>query len=951
MAREVGSYRVASGGAIDRNRPMPFLFNGRELSGYAGDTLASALLANGVRTVSRSFKFHRPRGVFSCGVEEAGAILRVGEGDAAVPSARAPLVPLATGLRATSQGGWPHVDFDVGRVLDWLSPLWAAGFYNKTFLWPGWYRYEPVIRRLAGLGRVPPGRDRDRYETSNLHCDVLVVGGGIAGLNAALKAANAGARVVIAGLGEVFGGEALWSGAKVENAPADEWIRETLSTLNGLPDVRLMPRTTVTGYYDHNVLALVERRDPEVADGARERFWTVRAQRVVLATGVIEQPLIFGCNDRPGIMLAGAARQYLRRYGVAVGRRVLVATNNDSAYALAVELKSAGVTVCGISDTRREVSTSMLDAMRTLGIETHTASIPVHTRGAGGLRQVTLGTLSDDGASVTSTRSVECDALAVSGGFSPVLHLYAQAGGKLAFDESSASLQPVVAHPSIEIAGSAASATPVGPRVSPVGDPARKWVDLLHDVTVADLELAVRENLTSVEHVKRYTTSGMAVDQGKTSSALTLELLGKLRRISARALGHTTYRPPFVPVTLGAIAGRELGTRFSPYRRLPAHDWHIAHGALMHDFGGWQRPVAYLRANESREQATGRECQGTRANAGLFDGSPLGKIEIHGPDALDFLDRFYINDLTTLRQGCIRYALMLRESGTLFDDGTVAMLEPDRYLITTTSGNAARVIQWLEEWRQCEWREMRVAIMPVSEEWATLTLAGPRARAVLSMLETDIDLSNSSFPHLSMREGLMLGTPVRVCRVSFTGELSYEIHVPSLAAPMLWNALIAAGAEEGLQPIGLDAVLAMRLEKGYLHIGTDTDGTTVPDDVGWGRAADRKSRDYIGKRSLRLPENRRADRLQLVGLLAGTGGSLITGAHLRAPGSREPTDGWITSSGTTGAAGEPIALALLRGGRARIGTDVDLYDAGIRTGSARVVSPPFYDATGSRMTA
>jgi sarcosine oxidase, subunit alpha len=945
----LGPHRLPRGGAIDRDQPLSFRFNDKLYAGCGGDSLASALLANGVRTVARSFKFHRPRGLYSCGVEEPNGLIQIGVGALTIPSVRAPVVELTPGLLARSQAGWPSVNFDLGRAMDFLSPLWAAGFYNKTFLWPSWHTYEPMIRRMAGLGRAPTTRDPDRYEVCNRHCEVLVIGGGVAGLRAALDAGRGGARVLLVDQDHTFGGESLWNGATLDGMPAPRWLAATLDQLKKLERVQLLSRTTATGYYDHNVIALLERVHNPSPNAPRERYHMVRAQRVVLATGAIEQPLIFANNDRPGIMLAGAARQYLRRYGVALGSRVLIATNNDSAYALARDLKEAGVTVLGLADTRHQIPQDSRAILSALSIPLFPASIPVDTRGFAGLRKVTLGSLSLDDTRIESRRSMQCDALAVSGGFNPTLHLYAQAGGKLAYDDPSGSLRPLTTHPSIEILGAAATPHAVGPRLCPEGDAKRQWVDLLHDVTVADLKLALRENYTSVEHVKRYTTAGMAADQGKTSAPATLQLLGKLRGTPAGELGHTTLRPPFTPVTLGAIAGREIGSRFAPHRLLPMHDWHVTHGALLHDFGGWQRPIVYQRPGETREQATRRETRAVRTTAGLFDGSPLGKIEIHGPDALEFLDRFYINDLTTLKPHRARYGFMLRESGHIFDDGTVVMLAPDHLLLTTTSGNAGRVGLWLEEWHQCEWPQLRVAIIPVTENWATVSIAGPQARAILRELDTDIDLSTTAFPHLALREGHLMGIPTRIYRVSFTGELSYEINVPTGEGRCIWEALMARGASAGLEPLGLDALLQLRLEKGFLHLGTDTDGTTVPDDVGWGRVAANKKRDYIGKRSLRLPENIKSDRLQLIGLAGAAGGGFTIGSHLRLPGSTNATDGWITSAGTTALTGDPIALAMLRGGRSHIGSEIAVYDSGIPTIRTRVVDPLFFDPAGDRM--
>lgn len=945
----MGPYRLHLGARIDRHQQLPFFFNGKKYLGYAGDSLASALLANRVRIVGRSFKFHRPRGVFACGVEETGALLQLGEGALTIPSERATLLQLARDMRARSQSGWPGVNVDLGRSMDFIAPLWAAGFYNKTFMWPRWHTWEPMIRRMAGLGRSPVERDPDRYETSNLHCDVLVIGGGVAGMEAALEAGRSGARVVLVERDHQWGGMAAWSGETLHERPAASWLWQTLEELKFF-DVRVMSRTTAVGYYDHDVVTLVEAG----AAPYRERYWMVRAKRVVMATGTIEQPLIFANNDRPGIMLARAAREYLLRYGVVIGSRVLIATNNDSAYTLAKELSAAGVHIVGVADTRRGARAPIGGALGR-PIELFPGFIPIDTDGFSAVRKVTLGRLSRDGSRIEAREVLHCDALAVSGGFSPNVHLYAQAGGKLSYDESSGSLWPTgpasssARHPPIEIVGGAAQPILIGPRISPVGKPNRKWVDLLHDVTVADLQLALRENFTSIEHVKRYTTVGMAADQGKTSAALTLELLAKLRGLEPSALGHTTLRPPFVPTTLGAIAGREIGERFAPYRLLPMHDWHVGHGALMQDFGEWRRPVAYLRSGETRQQAMNREALAVRTAAGLFDGSSLGKIEIRGPDALEFLDRFYISDLTHLKPLRARYSLMLRESGVIFDDGTVVMLAPDHLIITTTSGNAGRVTQWLEEWRQCEWSQLRVAILPVTEQWATLSLAGPRAREILAKLSTGLDFSPKAFPHLAVQECELLGEPARIYRVSFTGELTYEINIPTGAAQRLWTALLHEGAEEGLQPFGMDALLLLRLEKGFLHVGSDTDGTTVPDDVGWGKPSANKQRDFIGKRSLALPENKRPDRLQLIGLRGKSGHPFKVGSHLRLRGSTEPTDGWITSAGMATGTNEPIAMALLRGGRSRLGAEVEVHDQGRLIGMARVVSLSFYDAAGARL--
>lgn len=942
----VGPFRLPAercpGSALNRKQRVRFAFDGETYEGHAGDTLASALLANGVRTVSRSFKFRRPRGVYSSGVEEPNAFVQLGEGASTVTSARATLIELEEGLQARSL---TRRGFDFGRVLDFTAPLWAAGFYNRTFIWPNWHTYEPFIRRMAGFGNAPDQADPDRYDTRNLHCDVLVIGGGAAGLDAANEAAQNGASVVLVEQSGELGGRGAWNGSTDAG-------QSVASRLAHMSNVQVLTHTTAVGYYDRDVVTLVEsvRASNSKSGLPRERYWIARAKRVVIATGAIEQPLVFCNNDRPGVLLAGAAHEYLKRYGVACGRRVVVATNNDSAYDLARDLKAAGVEVVAVADSRFNVPAAQKEALRGLSIPLLEGTMPIDTQGFSALRGVSLGKLSKDARSVESVKQLACDALAVSGGWNPTLHLYSQAAGKLRYDARTGALATQTQHPVATLAPISAPAMngEQGTRLSPVGNTARQWIDLRHDVTVADLELGLRENYVSIEHQKRYTTTGMAPDQGKTSNLAALETVARLRGVDPTEIGHTTFRPPFVPVTLGAIAGRAVGNRFLPTRLLPLHDWHMANGALMQDFGEWKRPAAYLRAGESRHDAVMREGRAVRTAAGLLDYSPLGKIEVHGPDALDFLNRFYINDLTTLKPGRARYCLMLRESGVIFDDGTVVMLAPDRLLVTTTSGNVRRVTAWLEEWHQCEWPHLRVAIAPITESWACFSLAGPKSRDILASLGSDIDLSTASTPHLGMREGRLAGHEVRLYRVSFTGELAYEINVRASAAPELWNALMEAGKPHGIQPFGLDSLLLMRLEKGFLHVGTDTDGTTVPDDVGWGKVAANKRADYVGKRSLWLPENRRADRLQLIGLKSDT--DIIIGSHLRFEDSTEITDGWVTSAGRSVMTGEPIALAMLRGARDRIGARVRVHDGGTIT-HATVVNPPFYDTTGERMNA
>lgn len=930
-----GPYRLST---QETDELLDFTFDGRKLYGIRGDTVAAALLANGVRVVSRSFKFHRPRGIFSAGYEEPNAIVQLHTGSEVIPGERAPLVPLSPGLQVSSRVGWPSRSFDLLRVIDCVHPIFAAGFYNKTFIWPSWHVYEGWIRKLAGLGHAPTGPDPDRYDTCHAHCDVLVIGGGEAGVAAAVSAGSAGQRVLLVEQSNELGTNA-------------ERLRE-------LAQVTVLTRTMAVSYYDHNLVALTQKVLPTLSGARahrglpRERLWLVRTGRVILATGGIEQPMIFCNNDRPGIMLAGAARHYLRRHAVAPGREVVIATNNDTAYPVACELREAGVNVTALIDAREEAPSHLTAGLRALGVPIHFSTIPVDTHGFSGLKSVSVGTLNDRGQ-VIAVSTLACDALLVSGGWSPALHLFAQAGGKLSFSEVSRTFQPVASHPSIEIVGAAAR-PPTGAaaiRVSPVGSTARQWIDLRHDVTVADVELSVRENFVAVEHIKRFTTLGMSMDQGKVGQAPATEVIAKAQGVAPSQLAHTTFRPPFVPVTLGTMVGRNVGDFYAPTRRTTLHTLQTEAGALFEDFGSWKRAAVFPRPGGTRDAAVHREIKLVREGVGLYDASPLGKIELIGPDALDFADRFYINNLMTLKPGRVRYGIMLRESGVIFDDGTVTVLDEDRVLLTTTSAGAGRVAQWLEEWRQCEWPDSRVVVAPVTEQWGTIALTGQHARKILERLRPECSISNEDFPHLEFRRTRLLGNEARIYRVSFSGELTYEINVTSHRAPALWAALLEEGREFGIAPYGVDALLHLRMEKGFLHVGSDTDGTTLPDDVGFGKPASAKQRHYIGKRSLSLPENVRPDRLQLVGLRGAGTASIPIGSHLRLPDSREATDGWVTSAGLCSADRTPVALALLRAGRQQTDKVTTVHDEGRVVTTARVVSPLFYDRSGARMNA
>lgn len=968
---EANSFRLPEGGLIDRAKPLRFRFEGRDYCGYAGDTLASALLANGVRLVGRSFKYHRPRGIMGAGAEEPNALMQVGEGARSTPNMRATEVRLHDGLTARAVNCWPNVRFDVGCVNDLLSRFLAAGFYYKTFMWPTWHLYEGFIRKAAGLGRAPEGADPDRYETRHAHCDVLVVGAGPAGLAAAGAAAASGARVILAEQDNHLGCQLLWDGGWIDGKPGAEWVAERERFLRMQADVQVLTDTTVTGYFDHNALAMTEAvsgEDPAVAP--RYRQWEVRAGRVILATGAIERPLVFPGNDRPGVMLASAVRHYIGRYAVRPGDRAVVFTNNDEAYRTALAFHRAGGTVAAVVDTRHEVSPAVLESVTSRGIAVFRGAAIVSTRGRKGLKGVTVRT-----AQGRCTK-LACDLLASSGGNNPTIHLFSQSGGGLAFDEDKLMFVPVRSVQAETSVGAAAGGRTLSealssghgaggapesveprateehaaPTITPcwsVDAPGKAFVDMLNDVSADDIRLSARESFVSVEHLKRYTTLGMGTDQGKTSNINALAIMAGITGKGVGETGTTRYRFPYVPVALGAFAGRAHGDLLRPKRRLPMHDWHVAHGADMDDFG-WARPAAYPRPGEDRHAAQLREARAVREAVGIFDGSPLGKIEVRGPDAARFLDFIYANTMSTLKVGKVRYGLMLNELGVIIDDGVCARLGEDHFLVGTSSAGAESIAAWLEEWLQCEFVDYDVLVAPVTTSWAVITLTGPGARALLAEAGTDIDLGGAAFPHMSFRIGHVGGVPARIFRVSYTGETSYEINVPTRQAPELWQRLFTLGQHHGITPIGIEAWNLLRLEKGYLHVGADTDGTSTPLNVGWNHVLNRKS-DFVGKRSLLLPVNRRPDPLELVGLLSSDRRVLPIGAHaVTGEGTARRSDGFVTSSTPSVALDGPVALALIHNGRTRMGEAVTLDHLG-QIMTATICEPLRYDVEGARL--
>jgi sarcosine oxidase subunit alpha len=986
--------RLASGGRIDRARPLSFTFDGVTYRGYAGDTLASALIANGVHLVGRSYKYHRPRGIVSAGAEEPNALVGLREGEGRfTPNLRATQIPLTEGLEAISQNRWPRLDFDVGEINDVLSPLFSAGFYYKTFMGPNWFGknwawlkvFEPFIRRAAGLGAAPTEPDPDAYAQYFEHCDVLVVGAGPAGLAAAKAAGASGARVILCDEGLEFGGSLLSeTRAAIDGLAVREWLATTLAVLGAMPNVRLMPRTQAFGYYAQNFLGLAEIVSAEERaanpQAPRERLWQVRAREVVLATGAIERPLVFPDNDRPGVMLAEAARVYLNRFGAKVGARVVIATAHDGAYRVALDLQSEGVEVARIVDLRESAQGEGPALARASGLEVTTGA---RITGA-------LGTLRVIGVGIEAggvSEKIACDALLMSGGFTPSVHLYSQSRGKVAWDEANQTFVPGKPVQRVRSAGAckgefglvqaldgggragaeaalAAGFAPPPPGAyqtseAPaslggyLGDAsgagglhAKAFVDFQNDVCAKDIRLAVREGMRSIEHVKRYTTSGMATDQGKTSNLNALAIAAEALQKPLPEVGLTTFRQPYTPVTFGVFAGASRDDLFDPIRRTAIHEAARAQGALFEDVGLWKRAWYFPKAGEDMRAAVARECRQTRATVGLFDASTLGKIEVVGRDAAAFLEKLYTNPWARLEVGRCRYGVMLNEQGFIMDDGVIARMAPDRFHVTTTTGGAARVLHHMEDYLQTEFTDLQCWLTSTSEQWAVIGVQGPRARDLIAPMIEGIDLSREQMPHMSVREGLVCGVPTRLMRVSFTGELGFEINVAPEYARSLWETLAEAGRAYDAVAYGTEAMHVMRAEKGYIIVGQDTDATMTPDDAGLAWAIGKAKKDFVGKRSLTRPDMIVPNRKQLVGLFTEDP-QLVLEEGTQIVGEARAI-GHVTSGYASPTLGRSIALAVVEAGRSRMGQtlSVRIGDAAVK---ATVTDPVFFDKQGTRL--
>lgn len=998
-----GSRRLATGGAIDRSTSMRFSFDGRAFYGHPGDTLASALLANDVHLIARSFKYHRPRGIYTSGAEEPNALVTLRHGELCEPNTQAPTIELFEGLVAQSQNRWPSLAFDLMSLNQLFAPFLPAGFYYKTFLWPGsaWMFYERFIRRAAGMGVASRGSDRGRYERSHLFCDVLVVGAGPAGLSAALAAGRAGARVILTESEPLLGGSLWRDDDRVREASADAWRDQSCEELRSLPKVRVMTRTTAFGYYDHNVIGAIEGVARPLATSAartstagplRQRLHIIRAKRVVLATGAIERPLVFENNDRPGVMLAGAVRTYAKRFAVVPGRRAVLFTNNDDGYRTALALHAAGASVEAVVDSRSTADGPSSREVRRLGIPCLLGHAVLRAHGRLRVSAVEVVPLEASGRSSGATRNLQCDLLAVSGGWSPTVHLHSQSGAKPIFDSGLSAFVPGRSRQAEISAGSSAGAmtlsacleagsaagaaaamalglaatavtapspgagndgAPIDPLWIVPGARRMAFVDLQDDVTSADVELAHREGYVSVEHLKRYTTLGMGTDQGKTSNVNGLALMASLRGRTIDQTGTTTFRPPYAPVALGAFAGRETGMHYRPIRRTPLHDWHLAHGATLIEAGLWMRPRCYPKPGETLRQSYVREASHVRRAVGLVDVSTLGKIDIQGPDAIELIERAYANNWRSLARGRVRYGVMLREDGMVFDDGTTAQVGEHHYFMTTTTANAAAVLAHLEFLLQVVWPHLRVHVASATDQWAAMALAGPSSRAVLArVIEGGAPAAaDGALPHLGVVETRVAGVPCRVFRMTYSGELAYEIAAPADVALRVWEATLEAGRAENILPYGTEAMGALRIEKGHVA-GPELDGRTTADDLGLGGLLSRK-KDFIGRRLSQRPALTGPGRLQLVGLVPlDREARLRSGAQIiETPRASPvtPSIGHVTSTTYSPVLGHEIALALVKDGRALKGTTVHAaYPLKGEVTAVRIVDPVFYDKEGVR---
>ncbi len=961
-------FRLNKEGLINRNKKISFTFNGKKLFGYEGDTIASALIANGIHLVGRSFKYHRPRGFFGAGVEEPNAKLQVEFNGHSEPNVNATEMELVEGLSATSQNCWPSVNFDVGAINNFLKMFFPAGFYYKTFMWPKsfWYKiYEPFIRKAAGLGVASIEKDKERYEHKFEYCDLLVTGSGPSGLASAYAAAKNGAKVILAEDKPRFGGTLLTDDVSIDNLSGKDWAEKIITELKSMPNVTVKNRSQVFGYYDHNMLVMFERVSDHLEKKSkftpRQRLWYIRAKETILSTGSIERPIVFGNNDTPGIFLSAAAKEYMKVYGVLVGKKPLIFTNNDSAYETALEFKKNNVEPI-ILDTREEHSSELIDEAKSKGIDIRFSHGVIVANGYKKVKSAKIGKLNKDKNSFEKIETVDCDCICVSGFWTPSVHLASQSGNKLKYEEKidafipdkkkqhetsvgaangSFTLEESLKHGFENGSNLSAKITETKTEISipnvnekkygahdkfwcmplPKNENPKRFVDFQNDVSVSDIEIALREGYRSIEHVKRYTTLGMATDQGRTSNLNGLQLVSNIENKIVPEVGHTTFRPPFTPITIGTIVGREVGMEYMPTRKTPMHEWHEKNNAVFVDAGAWKRPRYYKLGSETLFEASKREAKNVRENVGICDVTTLGKIDIKGPDAAEFLNRVYTNAWMKLPVGKARYGLMLREDGIVMDDGTTTRISENHYHMTTTTAQAANVLSHLEYYLQIVWPELNVNVVSTTEQWAGAAIAGPKSRDMLSKLYPDLDVSNEALPFMGYQEAEFFGVPSRIFRISFSGELAYEINVKSDHGMFMWEKMMEVGKDFGNQPYGTEALSTLRIEMGHVA-GPELDGRTIPSDVSLNGLVSKK-KDFIGKNSLGREAFNIESRQKIVGLIPiDRKSSIPEGSHIVQDQNAKlpnPKLGHVSSSCWSVENNNPFSLAIMKDGKNMIG--------------------------------
>ena len=996
--------RINSSNFIDETTRVSFKFDGKTYYGFKGDTLASALIANGIHLVARSFKYHRPRGIMTAGSEEPNAIVQINGNTAYTePNVRATEIEIYDGLEASSQNCWPNVNFDIGGINNILSPLLPAGFYYKTFMWPAsfWEKYEYFIRKSAGLGKSPTKPDPDLYEHKYIHCDVLVIGGGISGIMAAKTAAENNYKTLLLDEKPHLGGTTIYQSSefnKINNQYSSKWLENEISKLKNIKNLEIKTRTSVAAYHGYNFLLARENLTDHLPlnkkkDQIRQRLLKIRAKKVIAATGSIERPLIFNNNDRPGIILSSAIKKYSDYYGVVCGKENILFTNNDSAYETAISLFNKGIKINAIIDIREKVNSEITNHAEKIGIKIYNSYTIVDTSGYRRIKEVSIMKLSKDGQSVTGSKvKIKCDCLGISGGWTPAVHLFTQSGGKLKFDNEDNVFIPSK-YPSDQISiGSCNGEFDLNtiiknfnqniknflgidktsfedlkinstkeilkrniwllPSDKAIGK-CKPFVDFQNDATAKDIKLALREGFRSIEHVKRYTTTGMGTDQGKLGNMHALGIISDTSGVKMSDLGTTTFRPPYTPLTFGTIVGRNVGEFFDIFRKTPMHDWHVDNNAEFENVGQWKRAWYYPKKGESMFDAVQRESKAARDGAGILDASTLGKIDIQGSDASEFLNRVYTNAWSKLAIGKCRYGLMLNEDGMVYDDGVTTRLDENHYIMTTTTGGAATVLGKLEDYLQTEWPELDVYLTSVTDHFATISVCGPNSKKIVKKVIPDLDLSDEEFPHMSFKNAKIGNIKCRVMRISFTGEQSYEINIQANFGKSVWEKCMEAGKEFNITPYGTETMHLLRAEKGFIIVGQDTDATLTPIDLQMDWIVSKKKYDFIGKRSLYRSDTIREDRKQLVGIVTEDPREVLEeGAQIVADVSKKPVEmlGHITSSYFSPNLNKSIALGVVKGGKNMLGKKLFIPMKN-KIISVQVADPVFLDKENKRLNA